>query len=51
MAARTSTLHIRVDDALKAKATETLTAIGLSMSEAVQLLLYRIVADRRSRWS
>ena len=34
MAARTSMLHIRVDDALKAKATETLAAIDLSMEDA-----------------
>ena len=46
MAARTSTLHIRVDDALAAKATETLAAIGLSMEDAVGLLFHRIVADQ-----
>jgi DNA-damage-inducible protein J len=46
MAAHTSMMHIRVDDALKAKATETLTAIGLSTSDAVRLLLHRIVADQ-----
>lgn len=46
MAARTSMLHVRVDDALKAKATETLAAIGLSMSDAVQLLFHRIVVDQ-----
>ena len=42
-----SMLHVRVDDALKAKATETLDAIGLSMSDAVRLLLTRIAAEQR----
>lgn len=46
MTAHTSMLHIRVDDALKAKATEALAAIGLSTSDAVRLLFHRIVADQ-----
>lgn len=39
-------LHVRVDDDLKARATEALNAIGLSTSDAVRLLLHRIVADQ-----
>ena len=46
MNAHSSMLHVRVDDDLKAKATEALNAIGLSTSDAVRLLLHRIVADQ-----
>ena len=41
----TSMLHVRVDDELKAKATQALEAMGLSASDAVRLLFHRIVAD------
>jgi len=46
MNAHTSMLHVRVDDDLKARAIEALNAIGLSTSDAVRLLLHRIVADQ-----
>jgi DNA-damage-inducible protein J len=39
-------LHIRVDQKLKDKATETLDQMGLSLSEAVRLLLTRIAVER-----
>ena len=39
-------LHARVDDETKAQATETLAAIGLSVSDAVRLLLHRVVVDQ-----
>jgi DNA-damage-inducible protein J len=39
-------LHIRVDDETKARATEALSAVGLSVSEAVRLFLHRVVAER-----
>lgn len=42
----TSMLHIRLDDEVKAKATEALAAMGLSASDAVRLLFRRIVADQ-----
>lgn len=42
----TSMLHVRLDDEVKAKATETLAAMGLSTSDAVRLLFHRIVADQ-----
>jgi DNA-damage-inducible protein J len=44
--ATTSMVHIRVDDEIKAQATETLAAMGLSVSEAVRLFLLRVVADQ-----
>lgn len=42
----TSMLHVRMDDDVKAKATEALAAMGLSASDAVRLLFHRIVADQ-----
>ncbi len=46
MAAKTSMLHIRVDEETKAQATATLSAVGLSVSDAVRLFLRRVVADQ-----
>lgn len=46
MAARTSMLHIRVDDDIKEQATVALAAMGLSMSDAVRLFLRRVVIDQ-----
>ena len=46
MSTQSSMLHIRIDSKLKRKATETLTAIGLSASDAVRLLFHRIAADQ-----
>jgi DNA-damage-inducible protein J len=46
MAVQTSMLHIRVDDDIKEQATQALTAMGLSMSDAVRLFLRRVVADQ-----
>ena len=46
MVAHTSMLHIRVDDDIKEQATEALTAMGLSVSDAVRLFLRRVVIDQ-----
>ena len=46
MATQTSMLHIRVDDDIKEQATAALTAMGLSMSDAVRLFLRRVVVDQ-----
>lgn len=45
MAAHTSMLHIRVDDKLKADATETLANFGLSVSDAVRIFLTRVAKE------
>ena len=45
MAAHTSMLHVRVDDDLKAAATETLAGFGLTVSDAVRILLTRVVKE------
>ena len=46
MASRSSMLHVRIDDDLKAEATQALAAMGLSTADAVRLLFHRIVADQ-----
>lgn len=45
MAAQTSMLHIRVDDRLKADAAEKLANVGLTVSDAVRILLTRIARE------
>jgi DNA-damage-inducible protein J len=45
MAAQTSMLHIRVDEKLKADATEKLASFGLTVSDAVRILLTRIANE------
>jgi DNA-damage-inducible protein J len=39
-------LHVRVDDEIKAQATEALAGMGLSLSDAVRILLKRVVSDQ-----
>lgn len=48
MAAHTPMLHVRVDDDIKEQATQPLTAMGLSMSDAVREFLRRVVIDPAS---
>lgn len=45
MTARTSMLHVRVDDALKTEAAEKLASFGLTVSDAVRILLTRVVKE------
>jgi DNA-damage-inducible protein J len=40
-------VHVRVDEQVKAQATETLAAMGLSVSDAVRVFLMRVVADKQ----
>jgi len=44
--AHSSMLHVRVDDEIKAQASEALAAMGLSVSDAVRILLKRVVNDQ-----
>jgi DNA-damage-inducible protein J len=39
-------IHVRVDNEVKAQATEALEAMGLSVSDAVRLFLKRVVAEQ-----
>jgi len=41
-----SMVHIRVDAKVKAKAAKTLSAMGLTVSDAVRLLLTRVAAEK-----
>ena len=45
MTARTSMLHVRVDDHLKADASEKLARVGLTVSDAVRILLTRVARE------
>lgn len=45
MPAKTSMLHVRVDDDLKAKASDALSGVGLTLSDAVRILLTRVAAE------
>jgi DNA-damage-inducible protein J len=38
-------LHVRVDEQLKAQAAETLAEVGLTVSDAVRILLTRIAKE------
>ncbi len=46
MSTQSSMLHVRMDTALKRKATETLAAMGMTVSDAVRLLFHRIAVDQ-----
>ena len=39
-------VHIRVDEKTKQRATKTLAAMGISVSDAVRMLLVRVVAEK-----
>jgi DNA-damage-inducible protein J len=42
----TTMVHIRVDEKVKADATKTLAAMGISVSDAVRMLLVRVAAEK-----
>ena len=44
--AHSTMLHVRVDEEVKAQASEALAAMGLSVSDAVRILLKRVVNDQ-----
>jgi DNA-damage-inducible protein J len=45
MPTHTSMLHVRVDDQLKAQAADALSGVGLTLSDAVRILLTRVAAE------
>lgn len=45
MAAHSSMLHVRIDDELKTQATKKLARVGLTVSDAVRILLTRIAEE------
>ena len=46
MASKSSMLHIRLDDGVKAQGVAALAAMGLSASDAVRLLFHRVIVDQ-----
>jgi DNA-damage-inducible protein J len=42
----TTMVHVRVEEQVKAKATKALAAMGLSVSDAVRVLLTRIAVEQ-----
>lgn len=43
----TTMVHVRVDEKVKLQATETLAAMGLSVSDAIRVFLMRVVAEKQ----
>jgi DNA-damage-inducible protein J len=46
MPSQTSMLHVRLDEDVKERAQDALEAMGLSVSDAVRLLMHRIANDQ-----
>ena len=44
--AATTMVHVRVDERVKARAERALSAMGLSLSDAVRVLLTRVAAEK-----
>jgi len=44
--AHSTMLHVQVDDEIKTQAIEALATMGLSVSDAVRILLKRVVIDQ-----
>ena len=45
MAAHTSMIHVRVDNRIKSQAADALAGIGLTLSDAVRILLTRVATE------
>lgn len=45
MPSKSSMIHVRVDPIVKAEAAEALSGVGLSLSDAVRILLTRIAKE------
>ena len=43
----TTMVHVRVNEKIKAQASEALAAMGLSISDAVRVFLMRVAADKQ----
>jgi DNA-damage-inducible protein J len=43
--ATTTMVHVRVDENIKAQASDTLARMGLSVSDAVRMMLIRVAAE------
>ncbi len=45
--ATTTMVHVRVNEKIKAQATKALSAMGLSVSDAVRVFLTRVAAEQQ----
>lgn len=45
--AATTMVHVRVDENIKNRATQTLASMGLTVSDAVRAFLTRVVTDQQ----
>jgi DNA-damage-inducible protein J len=45
--AASAMVHVRVDEKVKAEATQMLAAMGLSVSDAVRVFLLRVIAEKQ----
>ena len=45
MPAQTSMIHVRVDSQLKSQAADALAGVGLTLSDAVRILLVRVATE------
>ena len=43
----TTTIHVRVDQSVKEGASATLAKLGISMSDAMRIMLVRVAAEKR----
>ncbi len=48
--ASTTMVHVRVDEKVKAEAAATLAKMGLSMSDAIRMMLVRVAAEKAERY-
>ena len=46
MPSTTTMVHVRVDEKVKAKAAATLAKMGISVSDAVRMMLMRVAAEK-----
>jgi DNA-damage-inducible protein J len=44
---KTTMIHVRIDTEIKDQASKTLSAMGLSVSDAVRVFLVRVVAEKK----
>lgn len=44
--AETTMVHVRVDEKVKVNASATLAAMGMSVSDAVRMMLVRVAAEK-----
>lgn len=49
--ATTTMVHVRIDENVKAQASETLSSMGLSMSDAIRVFLTKVASEKQLPFS